>query len=141
MSTIKLEITIDSTQFHLLGPLGELLGAKGITVSGPNTLSIAAGHAETEPKEDAKPKSPAKATKTKSKPVEEIEVKEEEDLGQTDGEESQISIEELKGLLAKKVGAHRPAIVQKLRELGAPKISELEASDYREMYDFMAKLK
>jgi hypothetical protein len=50
------------------------------------------------------------------------------------------SIEEVRGMLAKKVNDHRGVIKQKLEELGAPSVTKLDPTKYNEMYDFLAAL-
>ena len=50
------------------------------------------------------------------------------------------SIEEVRGMLAKKVNDHRGVIKQKLEELGAPSVTKLDPAKYNEMYDFLAAL-
>lgn len=50
------------------------------------------------------------------------------------------SIEDVRGMLAKKVNEHRDAIKQKLTELGAPSVTKLDPLKYDEMYNFLASL-
>lgn len=50
------------------------------------------------------------------------------------------SIEDVRGMLAKKVNEHRDAIKQKLNSLGAPSVTKLDPAKYDEMYDFLAAL-
>lgn len=50
------------------------------------------------------------------------------------------SIEDVRGLLAKKVNEHRDAIKQKLNELGAPSVTKLDPAKYDEMYNFLESL-
>ena len=50
------------------------------------------------------------------------------------------SIEDVRGMLAKKVNDHREAIKQKLNELGAPSVTKLDPAKYDKMYDFLAAL-
>lgn len=50
------------------------------------------------------------------------------------------SIEDVRGMLAKKVNDHRDAIKQKLNSLGAPSVTKLDPAKYDEMYDFLAAL-
>lgn len=53
---------------------------------------------------------------------------------------SNISIEEVRAALSKKVNEHRPAIKDKLTELGAPSITKMDPSKYGEMLDFLNSL-
>lgn len=50
------------------------------------------------------------------------------------------SIEDVRGMLAKKVNDHRDAIKNKLTQLGAPSVTKLDPSKYDEMYNFLASL-
>ena len=50
------------------------------------------------------------------------------------------TIEDVRGLLAKKVNDHRDEIKNKLNELGAPSVTKLNPSKYDEMYDFLNNL-
>lgn len=50
------------------------------------------------------------------------------------------SIEDVRGMLAKKVNEHRDAIKQKLIELGAPSVTKLDPAKYDEMYNFLESL-
>lgn len=50
------------------------------------------------------------------------------------------SIEDVRGMLAKKVNDHRDAIKQKLTELGAPSVTKLDPAKYNEMYNFLESL-
>lgn len=50
------------------------------------------------------------------------------------------SIEDVRGMLAKKVNEHRDVIRQKLNELGAPSVTKLDPAKYGEMYNFLESL-
>lgn len=50
------------------------------------------------------------------------------------------SIEDVRGMLAKKVNEHRDVIKQKLIELGAPSVTKLDPAKYDEMYNFLKSL-
>ena len=50
------------------------------------------------------------------------------------------SIEDVRGMLAKKVNEHRDVIKQKLNELGAPSVTKLDQAKYDEMYNFLESL-
>lgn len=50
------------------------------------------------------------------------------------------SIEDVRGMLAKKVNEHRDVIKQKLYELGAPSVTRLDPAKYDEMYNFLESL-
>lgn len=50
------------------------------------------------------------------------------------------SIEDVRGMLAKKVNEHRDVIKQKLSELGTPSVTKLDPAKYDEMYNFLESL-
>ena len=50
------------------------------------------------------------------------------------------SIEDVRGMLAKRVNEHRDVIKQKLNELGAPSVTRLDPAKYDEMYNFLESL-
>lgn len=50
------------------------------------------------------------------------------------------SIEDVRGMLVKKVNEHRDVIKQKLNELGAPSVTKLDPAKYDEMYNFLESL-
>lgn len=50
------------------------------------------------------------------------------------------NIEDVRGMLAKKVNEHRDEIKQKLNELGAPSVTKLDPAKYDEMYNFLESL-
>lgn len=57
-----------------------------------------------------------------------------------DASSASKSIEDVRGMLAKKVNEHRDVIKQKLNELGAPSVTKLDPSKYDEMYNFLESL-
>lgn len=50
------------------------------------------------------------------------------------------NIEDVRGMLVKKVNEHRDEIKQKLNELGAPSVTRLDPAKYDEMYNFLESL-
>lgn len=51
-----------------------------------------------------------------------------------------ISIEDVREALSKKVATHRGEIKEKLTELGAPSVTKLDKSKYSEMLNFLNSL-
>ena len=51
-----------------------------------------------------------------------------------------ISIEDVREALSKKVATHRSEIKEKLTELGAPSVTKLDKSKYSEMLNFLKSL-
>lgn len=93
-----------------------------------NNTKPAAPAAKPESKPAAKPESkPAtSATKLESKPA--------------NTASDNISIEDVREALSKKVATHRSEIKEKLTELGAPSVTKLDKSKYSEMLNFLNSL-
>ena len=53
---------------------------------------------------------------------------------------SSITIEDVRKVLQVKVNEHRQTIKDKLNELGAPSVTKLDSSKYKEMFDFLNSL-
>ena len=68
----------------------------------------------------------ASAAKSESKPA--------------NAESDNISIEDVREALSKKVATHRSEIKEKLTELGAPSVTKLDKSKYSEMLNFLNSL-
>ena len=75
-------------------------------------------------KSESKP--PATAAKPESKPA--------------NTASDNISIEDVREALSKKVATHRSEIKEKLTELGAPSVTKLDKSKYSEMLNFLNSL-
>lgn len=77
----------------------------------------------------------------KPEPVEE-ETEETTAAPNEEGEDENtvITADDLRELQAKKVGAHRDAIIKKLNGLGAKNITSLDESKFAEYYNFLAEL-
>ena len=80
--------------------------------------------AATAAKTESKPA--ASAAKTESKPA--------------NTASDNISIEDVREALSKKVATHRSEIKEKLTELGAPSVTKLDKSKYSEMLNFLNSL-
>lgn len=95
---------------------------------------------------EAPAKSAPKKT-TVSKPKKEEPAKEtpkaepaKEELTQ-EQESSEVSIEDVRALLSKKVKTHRTEVKGKLTELGANNVTSMDPSKYQEFMDFLNGLK
>ena len=93
-----------------------------------NNTKPAAPAAKPESKTAAKPESKptAPAAKPESKPA--------------NTASDNISIEDVREALSKKVATHRSEIKEKLTELGAPSVTKLDKSKYSEMLNFLNSL-
>ena len=83
----------------------------------------------------AKPESKPVAAKPESKPA---AAKPESKPANTASDN--ISIEDVREALSKKVATHRSEIKEKLTELGAPSVTKLDKSKYSEMLNFLNSL-
>ena len=54
--------------------------------------------------------------------------------------DNELSINDVRKLLAEKVNEHRAEIKDKLTELGAPSVTKLNKSKYQELFDFLNTL-
>ena len=86
-------------------------------------------------KPESKPAAPA--AKTESKPAAPA-AKPESKPANTASDN--ISIEDVREALSKKVATHRSEIKEKLTELGAPSVTKLDKSKYSEMLNFLNSL-
>lgn len=95
-----------------------------------NNAQPAAPAAKPASKPESKPasKPAAPAAKPESKPA--------ADTAPSDN----VSIEDVREALSKKVATHRNEIKEKLTELGAPSVTKLDKSKYSEMLDFLNSL-
>lgn len=99
---------------------------------------------EVKAESEAPKKEPAKRASRvkKPEPVEEETEEQEDELEEEqkfDGK-ADITADDLRELQAKKVGAHRDAIIKKLNGLGAKNITSLDESKFAEYYNFLAEL-
>lgn len=122
METIKISVEVsvnlsENTQKFLTSLFGN-----AIAPSAP-----AAPASEPAPTAPAKP-APAKPTPQPSAPAAPA------------ASSASKSIEDVRGMLAKKVNEHRDVIKQKLNELGAPSVTKLDPAKYDEMYNFLESL-
>ena len=98
-----------------------------------NDAKPAANAAKPESKPAAKPESKP-AAKPESKPAAKPESK------PANTASDNISIEDVREALSKKVATHRSEIKEKLTELGAPSVTKLDNSKYSEMLNFLNSL-
>ena len=86
-------------------------------------------------KPESKPAAPA--AKPESKPAA-TDAKSESKPANTASDN--ISVEDVREALSKKVATHRSEIKEKLTELGAPSVTKLDKSKYSEMLNFLNSL-
>ena len=92
-----------------------------------NVAQPAAPAAKPESKPASKPEPAANAAKSESKPA-------------NTAPSDNVSIEDVREALSKKVATHRNEIKEKLTELGAPSVTKLDKSKYSNMLDFLNSL-
>lgn len=125
LEPIKVSVDInihlsEKTEQFILG----LFGGKSV-----NNAQPAAQAAKPASKPESKPasKPAAPAAKPESKPA---------DTAPSDN----VSIEDVREALSKKIATHRNEIKEKLTELGAPSVTKLDKSKYSNMLDFLNSL-
>lgn len=79
----------------------------------------------------------APAAKPESKPVAPAEKSESKSANTAS---DNISIEDVREALSKKIATHRSEIKEKLTELGAPSVTKLDKSKYSDMLNFLNSL-
>lgn len=128
MTTIKVEVTIDVTQSTQVDALNRLMCA--IAGTKENQVPVEA------------PKSAQKPVKTKTEPKPaDSEPEKTESVEEPKPEaKTSIKIEDVRALLAKKVDNNRPAIKQKLTDLGANNVTSLSPDKYEEFMDYLNSL-
>lgn len=126
LKKMKITLEIDTTKTEEiqegLRVLSSLSGnAEFVPAKKPATRKTRATKPDPKPKEE--------------KPVEKIEVKDEEVV-----EAKKITIDAVRELLSKKVGEHREDIKSKLGELGAANVTKLDVGKYEKFYTFLSEL-
>lgn len=109
----------EKTEQFILG----LFSGKSVNNTKP-AAPAAKSESKTESKPESKPAAPA--AKPESKPA--------------NTASDNISIEDVREALSKKVATHRSEIKEKLTELGAPSVTKLDKSKYSEMLNFLNSL-
>lgn len=140
METIKISVEVsvnlsENTQKFLTS-----LFAAGVP-SGAQVAASVSKPAPTTPAKPAKP-APAKPTPQPAAPAQTQSAAEPAPSAPAAPAASSASksIEDVRGMLAKKVNEHRDVIKQKLNELGAPSVTKLDPAKYDEMYNFLESL-
>lgn len=87
---------------------------------------------------NTKPASPA--AKPESKPAAPAATAAKPESKPANTASDNISIEDVREALSKKVATHRSEIKEKLTELGAPSVTKLDKSKYSEMLNFINSL-
>lgn len=108
----------EKTKQFILGLFG------GKSVSNAQPAAPAAQAAKPASKPASKPAAPA--AKPESKPA--------------NTPSDNVSIEDVREALSKKVATHRSEIKEKLTELGAPSVTKLDKSKYSDMLNFLNSL-
>lgn len=136
METIKISVEVsvnlsENTQKFLTS-----LFAAGV----PSGAQVAASVSKPAPAALAKP-APAKPTPQPAAPAQTQSAAEPAPSAPAPAASSASkSIEDVRGMLAKKVNEHRDVIKQKLNELGTPSVTKLDPAKYDEMYNFLESL-
>lgn len=111
---IKIEANLEETQdLEMVRKICQVIGANPVTVKTTDVKKSV-------PAQDVKKPAPAPVPKKT--------------------EESDVSIQDIRTLLASKVDNHRETIRAKLTELGAKNVTGLDARNYDAFYEFLKDL-
>ena len=147
MKHAKIEVTFDVTNANHVQSLNAFLMAigdnsaesKAEIYKEPKKEESTTAPATEEPKRKRRTKAEIEAEKAaavENEDVAEVEAEEVEEAEET----ASLKIEDVRPLLAKKVGTHRQDIKDKLTEFGAPNLTALEPKFYAEFVDFLNSL-
>lgn len=148
METIKISVEVsvnlsENTQKFLTSLFGNAIApsAPAVPASKPAPSAPAAPVSKPAPAAPAKP-APVKPTPQPAAPAQTQSVAEPAPSAPAAPAASSASksIEDVRGMLAKKVNEHRDVIKQKLNEFGAPSVTKLDPAKYDEMYNFLESL-
>jgi len=124
MNQVKIEVSIDVNDLRQVEAL--------------NSFLTAIGSEGTTSKKETPKQETTKKVETPKPEVEKPKVEEKEEAPET---ESEIKIEDVRALLAKKVQDNRTEIKSKLTALEANNVTSLDKSKYPEFMDFLNGLK
>lgn len=144
MSLIKLEVSVNADNALVVAEF-----IKSLAECTPKTREVVVGPEAIEVKdaEEVKPEEPKKepakraSRAKKPEPVEEEQTEEEQTEEEQTEKTSDITVDDIRTLQAQKVTAHRDAIIEKFKKLGAKGISSLDEDHFEEYYNFLKGLK
>lgn len=144
METVKISVEVsvnlsENTQKFLTSLFGNAIAPSA--PAAPASKPAPAAPAKPAPAAPAKP-APAKPTPQPAAPAQTQSAAESAPSAPAAPAASSASksIEDVRGMLVKKVNEHRDVIKQKLNELGAPSVTKLDPAKYDEMYNFLESL-
>lgn len=124
---IKFEANLEETQdLEMVRKICQVIGANPVTVKTTDVKKSV-------PAQDVKKPAPAPKKTEESEPMP-------MDANSSLGSDPAVSIQDIRTLLASKVGNHREAIRAKLTELGARNVTGLDARNYDAFYEFLKNL-
>lgn len=124
---IKFEANLEETQdLEMVRKICQVIGANPVTVKTTDVKKPA-------PAQDVMKPAPAPAPRKTEEPMP-------MDANSSLGSDPAVSIQDIRTLLASKVGNHRETIRAKLLELGAKNVTGLDARNYNAFYEFLKDL-
>lgn len=130
---IKFEANLEETQdLEMVRKICQVIGANPVTVKTTDVKKPA-------PAQDVKKPAPAPAPAPAPRKTEEPEPMP-MDANSSLGSDPDVSIQDIRTLLASKVDNHRETIRAKLTELGAKNVTGLDARNYDAFYEFLKDL-
>lgn len=126
---IKIEANLEETQdLEMVRKICQVIGANPVTVKTTGVKKPA-------PAQDVMKPAPAPAPRKTEEP-EPMPM----DANSSLGSDPAVSIQDIRALLASKVGNHRETIRAKLTELGARNVTGLDVRNYDAFYEFLKDL-
>ena len=130
---IKFEANLEETQdLEMVRKICQVIGANPVTVKTTDVKKPA-------PAQDVMKPAPAPAPAPAPRKTEEPEPMP-MDANSSLGSDPAVSIQDIRTLLASKVDNHRETIRAKLTELGAKRVTGLDARNYDAFYEFLKDL-
>lgn len=144
---IKFEIQIDPADGRQLEAASQFLAALAGKTDKDSSKEVEAPEAEPEPEtEEPEPaEAPTKkkeaAPKKKAKAPEPEPEEEEDDQEEAEDGEGEITLDDLRAIVAVKAKLHKEALRAKLAKLGAKNVPTLAPSKFAEFYEYAKSLK
>lgn len=147
---IKFEIQIDPADGRQLEAASQFLAALAGKTDKVSSKEVEAPEAEPEPETEPEPeptKAPAKKKKATLKKVEKAKApepepeEEEDDQEEAEDGEGEITLDDLRAIVAEKAKLHKEALRAKLSKMGAKNVPTLAPSKFAEFYEYAKSLK
>lgn len=130
METIKIEVSVKlNLSEDVKNFVASLVSNSSKPASAPAVKQVQTSAPVAKPAQA--PAAPAKPTSAPTAPAETTE---------KPADANDVTIEDVRKALSLKVANHRAEIKEKLNEFGAPSVTKLDPTKYKEMYDYLNSL-